>query len=766
MLRPERMSRVSVTGARRVMDDVIDAVHDLEVLHVTEYDGSWDGFEPGDPIEGADEASNQLVTVRSLESILDVDESDAGPTRRIDDEALDAELEEIRQDVNELDDRRDELRDELRSVEDRIDRMEPFVDLGIDVDLLSGYENLAVAVGEGDDDAIEAALADAGIDQYELFEAEDVVAVFAFTDETTLQDVLVDARFTAIERPEIGDESEEYANDTSPSDHLDQLRRRKETLESKLETVEGELKELRLSVGGFLLAAEEQLSIQVQKEEAPLTFATTENAFVAEGWIPTEHYETFESELQSAVGDAIDVDEMERAEYTGHGHETHEPHEGTGGAGGEPSQAAATAAGQGSDADQQEAATDGGHQTAADGGMVTMSDDQPPTVQDNAGPVKPFEALVEVINRPKYGELDPTIILFLTFPAFFGFMIGDVGYGILYMLIGYGIVSRVDSDVLKSLGGIAIWAGAFTTIFGFLYGEIFGLHQITKLFWEPLFGAPPIHKGLQPHYLYYAQGWLLLSVIVGLAHLVTGWLFDFRANLSHGFGAAMLESGAWIISTVGMWLWIFSTSLMSYKPPFLFEVFGQVGMTNPANGHTIEHVALPLGFTGFPPIVGYVGIGMLVVGLVMLIYEEGPAIALIETVTQSFGHVVSYTRIAAVLLAKAGMALAVNLLVFGAYSYEGEFHFIFFEGMPEAGHGEVIFAGLFNLGGAVGLIAGVLMGILILILGHLLVLVLGITSAGLQAVRLEYVEFFGKFYEGGGIVYNPFGYERTYTTEE
>jgi V/A-type H+-transporting ATPase subunit I len=51
-------------------------------------------------------------------------------------------------------------------------------------------------------------------------------------------------------------------------------------------------------------------------------------------------------------------------------------------------------------------------------------------------------------------------------------------------------------------------------------------------------------------------------------------------------------------------------------------------------------------------------------------------------------------------------------------------------------------------------------------LGHLLVLILGVTSAGLQAVRLEYVEFFGTFYEGGGRKYEPFGYERTYTTED
>ena len=398
-----------------------------------------------------------------------------------------------------------------------------------------------------------------------------------------------------------------------------------------------------------------------------------------------------------------------------------------------------------------------------------MGASDPPVVQNNPGGVKPFESLVEIINRPKYSELDPTVILFLTFPLFFGFMIGDVGYGLLYTGLGFWLMRSFDSDVVKSLGGIAAWAGGFTTLFGFLYGELFGL-PLYQLYPS---GAPPIHKGLQPHYVYYAYAWLLLSGIAGVAHIVVGRLFDFVNNLEHGVGEAFLESFSWIIATVGLWGWVFTRTATNAKPNFMWEVFATKGATNPVTGEVIENVAVPLGFQGFPFIELFTipGLGLvmdptlllLIVGLVMVAVAEG-AIGIIESITETFGHVVSYTRIAAVLLAKAGMALAVNLLVFGATLSEGEFHFIFFmDGAadPEA----IVFSGLVNGEGAVMLLVGALAGLVVLVLGHLLVLVLGITSAGLQGIRLEYVEFFGKFYEGGGKSYLPFGHDREHTAD-
>ncbi|MGQ4556720.1 V-type ATPase 116kDa subunit family protein [Halobellus sp. GM3] len=755
MLRPEQMSKVSVTGSKAVMDEVIETAHDLHLLHVTEYDGSWDGFEPGSPVEGAEESSDRLVTVRSLESILDVDADDAGPTRIVTDDALDAELEEIRTRVNELDDRRADLRQEIREVEDRLDALDPFVDLGIDLDLLGGYDTLQVAVGSGDRDAIERATIDAeDLRSHEIFAGDGVLAVFAYptsgADDSALTDALVGADFASVEVPDA---------DGSPESYVRELEHEKQQLESKLSTVENELEAEKRDAAGFLLAAEEKLSIDVQKTEAPLSFATTENAFVAEGWIPAERYTEFKGAIKDAVGERVDVEEIERATFSRDGSDNVREEYPAAGAGGA-------------------AAADGGSDVAAraDGGSpVVMSDDEPPTVQDNPGAVKPFEILVQAVNRPSYYEFDPTIILFLTFPAFFGFMIGDFGYGVIYTAIGYYLYTNfADRPAFRSMGGVTIAAGIFTVIFGILYGEIFGLHSISTYFWEGMLGwsHPPIEKGLSPAGVDWARGWLVVSVLIGIFHLNVAWIFGFVEDFQlHDLKHAVYENGSWLLMMNGLWVWVFSDALSSVAPGFIYTTFSSEGV-------------IPLGFSGFPamelftiPGVGPFTLPLLVfvVGLVLL--AVGEPIEVVEFLNVLV-NVLSYTRIAAVLLAKAGMAFTVNLLFFGVYVDDhGGWHFGL-GGMPDAAavsalgpnetlsyHGyevtEIMFGGLVH-----GDAATILIGLLVLVLGHLLVLALGVTSAGLQAVRLEYVEFFNKFFDGGGREYEPFGYERRFTTED
>ncbi|MFC6952194.1 V-type ATP synthase subunit I [Halorubellus litoreus] len=712
MLRPERMSKVSVTGSKAVMDDVIEAVHELNLVHLSNYDGSWEGFDNGDPVEGAEEASEKLVTVRSLENILEVDAADAGPSRIVTEEALEEELEEVRQEANRLDDRRDELEDELRDVEEQVDSMAPFATLGTPLHLLSGYDSLEVRVGEGDADGVREALRGAAVvREFEVEEEDGVVAVYVYPEsnarEDFLDDLLVGVDFTTIDVPEDAE--------GNPSEYVEELRHRKQRLESKLNTVEDELDDLRLEVASFLLAAEERLSIDVQRSEAPLQFATTENAFIAEGWIPTDRVDSLRAAVGDAVGDRADVEELERADYDQHGEPEHT-------------------------------------EAVTDGGSAVSMDEQPPTVMENDALSKPFEPLTKMVGVPKYSEIDPTMIIMLTFPFFYGFMIGDLGYGILYTAAGYGIYSKFESEIIKGIGAIAMFAGGFTMLFGVLYGEIFGMHVLG----EVLFGdaGPPLHKGLQPAFGYYARSFLVLSLVAGIVHMTVGFWFGFWNDRSHGLVDAFTHNLAWWLLMVGVWGWMFSNTFIDQKRDILFAPLAEAHILSSASG--------------LPASVGWASLfGLGFVGIAGILYGEyqeygfiGLIIGLLET-PNALVNVLSYIRMAGVLLAKAGMALVVNLLFWGAYQYEGEIHYMTSYGPEGVEHGEILFGGLVHGG-----VAFAVLGVVIFVVGHLLVLILGVTSAGLQGVRLEFVEFFNKFYEGGGRAFEPFGYEREHTTED
>ena len=530
MLRPERMSRVSVTGTKRKMPEVVEAIHGMNLVHFVDYDGSWDGFDPGDPIDPADSASESLVTVRSIESVLGIDDSDAGETV-VDEEGIEGEIAEIREEVNALDDRRSELEDELPLLAERIAAAETFVGVGVDLDLLSGYDSLSVRVGEGDAEAISAALADAeAVDAFETFTGGDAVALFVHTaDPGAIDDALVGIEFLEAEVPDA---------EGAPDEYLASLEAERERVESSIAEVEEDISELRSEAARFLLAAEAQLSVQVQKAEAPLNFATTANAFVAEGWIPTDRYDDLVAAVDDAVGDHAEVEELERADYDTNGHASH---------------------------------TEPTEEVAADGGTdVAMDERGPPVVQDNPGPARPFEVLVRTISRPSYFELDPTIVLFLTLPVFFGLMIGDVGYGLLYLLVGYALVRRYDTPGFRGLGGVFMWAGAATVVFGIFYGEFLGSHLVADLLWA---GHAPLHKGIETEFASWAQLWLVVALLIGLVHLMVGFIFDFRNRLPHGFREAFLESGSWIVLMLGLWAWIFSLMGASRKPGFLYTVF-------------------------------------------------------------------------------------------------------------------------------------------------------------------------------------------------
>ena len=97
----------------------------------------------------------------------------------------------------------------------------------------------------------------------------------------------------------------------------------------------------------------------------------------------------------------------------------------------------------------------------------------------NPGLFKPFEMYVEMYGLPSYNEIDPTILIGITYSILFGFMFGDAGQG-LCLLIGGFLLYRFKK---VRLAGIISCCGFFSTIFGFLFGSIFGFEDIIDAIW-------------------------------------------------------------------------------------------------------------------------------------------------------------------------------------------------------------------------------------------------------------------------------------------
>lgn len=702
MLRPEPMTRTLVVAPKSAQRAAIETLYDLRSAHIVEFnerdDEAYEGFGIGEPLEEGSEASERLVRLRALKRQLDLEDHEPKERYTVDEieERLDQALVQVETDVQSAVESRDRVESALDDLENRIDAVEPFTDLPLDFQDYRGYDNLEVFVGSLDGSA-EEVLRDVSA-RFEAFEGREVTAVFA-EDEAAdeVDDALVAAGFQDVPVPD---------EEGSPAQALQELERERSRLEDRLETARDELEDLRRRHGDFLLAAEEHLTIEVEKAEAPLDFATSENAFVVEAWIPKSELGTVEDALTRVSEGPVHVEPAEVAEphpehVPGHDHEDLEDdHEAEEGHEEEPEEA-----------------------------------DTPPTRYDNPPGISAFEPFTDLFSRPRYDELDPTISLALVFPFFYGIMIGDLGYGIAMALLGVALVSKLkERGTARSLGVAFLVAGTVAALSGaFLYGEAFGipfgahhhaescaaLHHEGETSWQCLIADNPAEAHPFLAKLTDVTDLLVFSVLAAYVHLGAGLLMGFVNELPHDRKHAAAQIG-WLAVVTGIFAQIAFMGQHLGKSGWIWSLLGPFQAVMPVQS---------VSFAGFP-LSGWLVFGG-GLGAVILGATEG-AIGLIE-IPSMLGNVLSYTRLAGVAVAKAAMAVAFN--------------------------------GLFLVDMLMGGGIMVLVGGILLIVGQLVVFALGLLSSGIQAIRLNYVEHFRWFYNGGGLTFDPFGRSRSHSTE-
>lgn len=453
----------------------------------------------------------------------------------------------------------------------------------------------------------------------------------------------------------------------SPADILARAEADREKWRARLKEVTERLTRLRDRYAKFILKAEDLLQVEIEKAEAPLRFAASEHAFVVDGWVPTSKVERVQASLAAMPG--LHVEALEDA----------------------PGQAEGEA---------------------------------PPVLLRNRGPAKRFELLTNLFSSPQYQEIDPTAFLFLLFPVFFGLMIGDAGYGIVMVVLGFVLSTKLkDNPDFADLMRIILYGGLVAFFFGLLvFGEIFGipfhapLDHPDQASWSAILGyeipyAPLIHK-LDPVGVI---DMLLISIFASFIHLSLGYILGFVNEIRHDKKHAASRIG-WLFVLVGLFGFFavlargnpdrIANVLFFDQPPFVWI---------PAAGTLVGGLTMP-----------WFSIACIVIGLGILIPSEGP-IAPLEIISL-FANMMSYTRLAVVAVAKGAVALAFNTMLLP----------LVFGGNP----------------------FWIIIGFVLLFLAHAMVLVLGAMSAGIQAIRLNYVEFFLKFFKGGGVPFSPFGARR------
>ena len=334
-------------------------------------------------------------------------------------------------------------------------------------------------------------------------------------------------------------------------------------------------------------------------------------------------------------------------------------------------------------------------------------DEEAPILLKNNKFASSAEGILEAFGLPGRGELDPTAIMSVFYVFLFGLMLSDAAYGAIVSIVCGILILKFPrmGKGMKTSIQLFFWCGISTLFWGVMFGGYFGdvINVVSRTFFGHEGGIPavwfvPLDEPMKL---------LIYSMLFGVIPLFTGLgIKGYMCLRDKKYMDFFCDVVLWYMLLVGL--------LIMLIPSDIFASIAQTSIT-------------------FPPAVNMLGKGLAIVGAVGILLMSGRAnknfglrIALgaydLYNVSGWLSDVLSYSRLLALGLATGVIASVVNQM--GSMGGKSVF-------------GAVVF-------------------IIAFIVGHTFNIAINLLGAYVHTNRLQFVEFFGKFYEGGGRAFNPF----------
>lgn len=334
-------------------------------------------------------------------------------------------------------------------------------------------------------------------------------------------------------------------------------------------------------------------------------------------------------------------------------------------------------------------------------------DEEPPVILKNNPFSANMEGVVESYGLPHKGELDPTTIMSFFYVFFFGMMLSDAAYGAIVAVVCAVLVRkfpRMSPGMKKSLK-LFFYCGLSTLVWGILFGGYFG--NIVDIVSEKFFGTAVTVPALWFIPLNDPMKLLVFSLLFGVIHLFTG--LGIKGYLCLRDGKVMD-----FFCDVVLWFMLLVGLILMLLPSDIFASIAQTQIVFPGWLNTLAGILAAAGAIGIVLMSGR--------------DKKNPALRIalgaydLYNITGWLSDVLSYSRLLALGLATGVIASVINQM--GSM-------------LPDN-------------------IVGVIFFIVIFLAGHTLNLAINLLGAYVHTNRLQFVEFFGKFYEGGGRPFEPF----------